>query len=256
MFAEFIIICVPLGLFGALLLCLELGRRIGVRQLKNLEENRAGLGVVEGAVFALMGLLIAFTFSGAASRFDSRRDLIAREANAIGTAWLRLDLLPSESQPALREKFRQYLDARLAVFGNVLDIESSKRELGRSTALQGEIWNQAVAACRNSNPPAGVLLLPALNEMFDVTTLRTVATKNHPPAIVYFVLVILALGSAILAGCEMAGSGGRSWLHILTFSVILALTVYVTLDLEFPRLGLIKIEHMDQVLVDLRQSMK
>jgi hypothetical protein len=256
MFAEFIIVCVPTGLFFALLLCLELGRRIGLRQRKNLEENRAGLGVVEGAIFALMGLLIAFTFSGAASRFDSRRDLIAREANAIGTAWLRLDLLPAEAQPSLREKFRLYLDARLAMFRHALDIESSNRERDRATALQGEIWNLAVAAGRNSNPPAGVLLLPALNDMFDVTTLRAVAVKNHPPPVVYVTLVILALGSALLAGCEMAGSRGRSWLHILTFSVVLALTVYVTLDLEFPRLGLIQISHMDQVLVDLRQSMK
>src|SRR5262245_47987101 len=90
------------GLFLGMVLLLEVGRRLGQRrQSLDAEGGRAGLGAVEGAVFALMGLLIAFTFSGAAARFDSRRQLIVDEANAIGTAWLRLDLLPASAQPAL-----------------------------------------------------------------------------------------------------------------------------------------------------------
>ena len=80
------------GLFLGLLLMMEAGRRLGVRRLAaDPEGARAGIGAVEGAVFALLGLLIAFTFSGAASRFDDRRHLVAEEANAIGTAWLRID---------------------------------------------------------------------------------------------------------------------------------------------------------------------
>src|SRR5512147_2359963 len=103
------------GLFVGMILLLEFGRRLGQRrQGKDEEGARAGLGAVEGAVFALLGLLIAFTFSGAASRFDARRDLIVTEANAIGTAWLRLDLLSPGAQSELRDLFRKYLDLRLA----------------------------------------------------------------------------------------------------------------------------------------------
>jgi hypothetical protein len=92
------------GLFVGMILLLETGRRLGrCRQGKDEEGARAGLGAVEGAVFALMGLLIAFTFSGAASRFDARRQLIVEEANALSTAWLRLDMLPSAAQPELRD---------------------------------------------------------------------------------------------------------------------------------------------------------
>src|SRR5678816_4403502 len=96
---------------GALLLgmlaLLELGRRLGTRRLaQDPEGARAGAAAVEGAVFALLGLLIAFTFSGAASRFDTRRQLIIEEANDIGTAWLRIDLLPSAAQPPVRDAFR------------------------------------------------------------------------------------------------------------------------------------------------------
>src|SRR5512147_455234 len=105
------------GLFVGMILLLEFGRRLGRRREGKDEEGaRAGLGAVEGAVFALLGLLIAFTFSGAASRFDARRELIVEEANAIGTAYLRLDILPAGAQPALREKFRQYVETRLEVY--------------------------------------------------------------------------------------------------------------------------------------------
>jgi hypothetical protein len=104
------------GLFLALVACLEIGRRVGVRRAaRDGEAARAGAGVVEGAVFALLGLLVAFTFSGAAARFDQRRALIVEEANAIGTAYLRLDLLPAAAREELRESFRRYVDARLAV---------------------------------------------------------------------------------------------------------------------------------------------
>src|SRR5499426_1470262 len=103
-------------LFLGILLLLEVGRRMGIRRIaKEAEGARAGVGAVEGAVFGLLGLLIAFTFSGAASRFDTRRQLIVEETNAIGTAYLRLDLLPAATQPALREHFRRYVEARLAV---------------------------------------------------------------------------------------------------------------------------------------------
>ena len=84
------------SLFLGVLLALWIGREIGVRRIReDAEGARAGVGAVDGAVFGLMGLLIAFTFSGAATRFDARRELIVQETNAIGTAWLRLDRLVS-----------------------------------------------------------------------------------------------------------------------------------------------------------------
>jgi len=110
------------GVFVGMILLLEVGRRLGRRRQGRDEEGaRAGLGAVEGAVFALLGLLIAFTFSGAAARFDTRRQMIVEEANAIGTAWLRLDLLPPAAQPELRDLVRRYLDARLAIYEKIPD---------------------------------------------------------------------------------------------------------------------------------------
>src|SRR6476469_671300 len=87
-------------LFGGMLLFLEIGRRFGIRRRsKESEGERGSLGTVEGAVFALFGLVIAFSFSGAASRFNDKRALTAVEANSIETAYLRLDLLAQRAQP-------------------------------------------------------------------------------------------------------------------------------------------------------------
>src|SRR3954470_21352105 len=103
-------------LFVAMLLLIEIGRSIGVRRRSNDPEDDKGLGTLEGAVFALFGLMVAFTFSGAGSRFNEKRMLIAEEVNAIGTAYLRLHLLPQQTQPALQELFRRYLDSRLETY--------------------------------------------------------------------------------------------------------------------------------------------
>ncbi len=86
---------VTAALFAEMLLALVGGGRAGARHRAAVGREPPGIGVIDGFVFALVGLLIAFTFSGAASRFEKRRDLIVTEANAIGTAWLRLDLLPA-----------------------------------------------------------------------------------------------------------------------------------------------------------------
>ncbi len=244
------------GLFVGMVLLLEAGRWLGRRRRQKDEEGgRAGLGAVEGAVFGLLGLLIAFTFSGAASRFDARRQLVVQEANAIGTAWLRLDLLPASAQPEVRDRFRQYLDLRLAAYQKLPDIEAARADLDKAAAVQGVIWNRAIAACKESPNPLQAQLIPALNEMFDLATTRTMSAEAHPPAIVFVMLGILALMSSLLAGSAMAGGQKRSLIHIVGFALIMATTVYVILDLEYPRLGLIRIDAIDRVLVELRQSM-
>jgi len=248
-----------IGLFAAMLVMLEFGRRLGVRHRSRMMEGAsAGIGAVEAAVFALLGLMIAFTFQGAAARFDARRELVVQEANNIGTAWMRIDLLPPGAQPAMRESFRQYLDSRLETYRQVslFNVEAVYAELDRTTRLQQEIWKRAIAAQDAGAQLVTIGLLPALNQMFDIVTTRLWAMKAHPPGIVFAMLAILACAAALLAGHGMSGSKVRSWIHIVGFAAILSGTVFVIIDLEFPRRGLIRVDMFDQVLVDLRKSMK
>ena len=249
---------ITFGLFVGMLLFLEIGRRIAVRRIKqDAGAGGEGVGAVDGAVFALLGLLLAFSFSGASSRFDTRRQLIVEETNDIGTAYLRLDLLPADLQPALRESFRRYLDARIDTFRKLPDIAAAKESLARANELQTQIWRQAVAATQAAGAPraAPFLLLPALNAMIDITTTQTMATQMHPPTVVFVMLFGLALAASLLAGYGMIGSKLRSWFHMLGFALVMAVAVYVILDLEYPRLGLIRVDAFDQALVDLRKSM-
>jgi hypothetical protein len=253
---EIVAIVFVLVLFVGMLLCFEIGRSLGRRLAKD-EHSKEGLGAIEGAIFALLGLLIAFTFSGAATRFEGRRHLIVEEANDIGTAYLRVDLLPSDAQPEIRDLFRRYVDLRMKTYQQGSDVERAYALLAESQQVQTEIWIRSVAAASRSNTTAAsMLLLPALNAMIDITTTRTAATEDHPPNIIFVMLAIIALASSMMTGYEMAPAARRSWLHIFGFALILSISVYVILDLEFPRLGLIRVDNFDKYMLDVRNSMK
>jgi hypothetical protein len=251
--------CAVLVLFALMLTFLEAGRRIGVRhKQRGTELSSAGLTAVDGAVFGLTALIIAFTFSGAATRFDGRRQLIVQEANVIGTAYHRIDLLPAASQPAMREDFRAYLDARLAYYSEgVVNRETRLANEARYTVIQEKIWAEAVAGCRELNSPAASsLVLAPLNDMIDITTTRAAALETHPPTVIYWGLLVLVLASSVLAGYGLAEAKTRNWMHLILYAAVMATVVYVILDLEFPRFGLIRIDAADHILMDLRAFMK
>jgi hypothetical protein len=237
---------------------LEVGRRIGARRLaKEGEAAAKGFGAIEAAVFALLGLILAFSFSGALTRFDARRHLIVAEANNIGTAFLRIDLLPVDAQARMRDLFRRYLDSRIEAYRKLPDMEAVKAELARSVKLQSEIWSLAVSSSQKSaTPQAMMLLLPALNAMIDITTTRTEAARIHSPLIIWVMLGALTFACALFAGYDMASRKHLNLFHSAAFAVVLAVTVYVIIDLEYPRIGLIQMSDSDHVLVDLRESMK
>lgn len=243
----------------AMLVAMEVGRRLGRRRLtRHPSSGMSGTGAIEGAVFALAGLLIAFTFSGGASRLDSRRALIAEEANDIGTAYLRIDMLPPASQPALRQLFRDYLDARLDIYRKLPDLDAAKAKLRESEVIQGRIWSSALESTQESggHPDAAKLLIPAINSMFDITTTRTMAAYTHPPPILYVLLFLVTFGAATLAGYGMAANEVRDWVHIIAFSLLMSVCLFVILDMEYPRSGFISISSYDEVLIQLREKLQ
>jgi FtsH-binding integral membrane protein len=232
--------------FPIMLVLLELGRFFRNRPKAPSESK-----VIESAVFALFGLLLAFTFSSAIARYDTHRRLVVAEANGITTAYLRLDLLPSAAQPALRQLFRDYTTSRLHLYDAISEEVSPE-----SQALQREIWKQSVAAA--SAPGASVdatkLLLPALNSMIEITAVRQNAFNMHPPPVVFLLLFVFSGGAAFLAGYSMTPSD-RSWFHMFAFAVAVTLTIYATLEIEYPRQGLIRLANTDETLIELRNSM-
>jgi hypothetical protein len=245
------------SLFAGTLGCLLLGWRMGRKRLGSLGENSlAGLGALEGAVFGLMGLLLAFTFTGAAGRFHARRDIITQHVNAIGTAWLRLDLLSDATRDEIRGFFRRYVDAVSDVVGHAGDDPGGAKALDRLSEIQEQIWDKAIRATKtDKSQPLAQVLLPALNEMFDLATARIHATRQHPPIGVFLMLGLLVLVSSLMAGFGMARSESLSPLHVFGYAAITAASVYFILDIEYPRLGLVQIRNFDQAMVELRDSM-
>ncbi len=243
-------------LFAAVLLAIEAGRRIGIRRRLGGKEDAPGLGAIEGIVFALLGLIIAFSFSGAAQRFDARRDLIVNEANAIGTAQLRIDLLPAASQPAMHDAFNRYIASRIAAYERIANPDAFRAAVAESTLIQREIWGIATAAGRRPDalPSANMLLLPALNEMFDISAARAFATLMHPPLVIHAMLIGLALVASLLLGIGLSPRQRRAWLHPVSFALVLAGIIYVIIDLEYPRAGLIRIDSFEDAVV--RTSLK
>lgn len=250
---------VALGLFTGILAMGELGRRLRHRDMAagHGREEKAG-GAAEGTAFALLGLLIAFTFAGAADRFDKRRQLIVEEANIIGTTYLRLDLLPDSSRLPLQQAFREYLDSRLAAYAAVPDMALVRSRLATSAAMQAAIWTAAVRATDAPGVPprASMLLLPAINEMLDITTTRTAATVMHPPRIIYLLLAGAALVCALIVGYDLGATARRRWLPLLVYGLVVTSAIYVAIDLEYPRAGLIRVNAMDEQLVKVREGMK
>jgi TRAP-type C4-dicarboxylate transport system permease large subunit len=139
-----------------------------------------------------------------------------------------------------------------------MDDAATQAKLGETAELQAEIWTLAASAVqREGVPPSTMtLVIGALNEMIDITATRTMATRSHPPAVVFLLLVAMSLLCALLVGYATSQNAARSWLHTLTFAAVISLTVYVIIDLEFPRVGLIRVDSADEMLRQVRESMR
>ena len=253
-----LVFCGIAGLLFLACIGLELaGRAVGARRLaRDPTGALEGNAVVEGSLLALLGLLIAFTFSNAQTRYDARRQMIVEEANAIGTAYRRLDLLPLESQGMLRDDFRRYLEARISFYQHLVRGDERRRAHARADGLQDQIWRDVIDTTRDGpDNRAALLLVPAVNQMIDMTTSRDVALRTHTPVLIFALLFALELACSFFAGLNMAKNKRQNRFHVLAFAATLALTAYAILDLEFPRLGFTNLSSVDALLVELRATM-
>ena len=251
--------------FLASLIALHCGRALGLRYRKQegASDSMAGLGTVEGAIFGIMGLLLAFTISGALQRFDDRRQLVLQEATAVTSAYDRLGLLEGQAARELQSQLKDYVRARVELYRMQHDFLLWQRMEDFSRAQQKQLvsdkdrlWKAAVAACpKSAYQPACGLVLPALNSAFEVARLRAGAAEKHPPHIIYAMLFGLGLGCSLLAGFGMSASRAKSWIHMLLFAGTLTIALYIVTDMEYPRLGLIRIESFDHFLADAYDQM-
>lgn len=247
------------GLLIILMFSVYIGRRFGQWQMaRSALKNVEVVNVAEGAVFALLGLLVAFTFTGAYDRFEARKNFIIEEANAVDTAYLRIDLLPKYTQAKLKDHFKHYVDTRLALYQKHTDFGPLGNKLDRDQLHQIEldIWNDTMSALQTvSNPAVIQLTVSGVNAMFEIANKRLDITELHPPFIIFALLIGLTVMSALLAGYSTAGNKISNSLHILCYVAIMAFIIYVIIDIEYPRHGLIRVNSFDYVLQEARDNM-
>jgi hypothetical protein len=226
---------IALVLIVAMLVAFFIGRRIG----RVSAEEQPHMGVVQGACLGVFGLLLSFSFAGAMSRFVERQDMIVKESNAAGTLWLRSDLLEPADRAALRELLRQYMQERIEL--SATDTETQFHEVnGRLDELQGKIWACALDAVVR-RPNTSLLILPPTNDLFDLLSTRNAAEHRHMPAAIAVLEIIGAILCMLIIGFAQYRPSRVSTFPGLTLLVLIGVVIWVTIDLDFPRHGVIQV---------------
>jgi hypothetical protein len=244
------------GLFMAILLlvllAVEGGYRLGKsRRSRSEQEQAAPVGAMVGATLGLLAFILAFTFGLAAARFDTRRQVLLDEANAIGTTYLRAGMLPDRREE-IRALLRDYVDTRLEA------VRSGKIAEGirRSEHLQDQLWAQAVAVGEN-NPNSIVvgLFVQSLNEVIDLHAKRvTAGLRNRIPGAIWVALFAVAVLSLAAMGYHAGLVATTRSLAVLAVALTFSAVIGLIADLDRPQEGVLKVSQ--QALIDLRQSMK
>jgi hypothetical protein len=236
------------GAFVASEIGYRIGRLVGPRD----DAFDGQLGIVRGAIFAMVAFLIGFAFSGAASRYVERLDIIVKEANALGTAWLRADTLPEPARGRLKEALRDYTADRVAMLRED-DLPTILARIAKAGSFHERMWKAAVEGTQG-NPTLALLVLPSVNEVIDLHTTHYSAARRHLPVAILVGLLVTAALSVGLASFGHGQVGRRFMLLDLTYGVVLAAALWMTIDLDYPRYGFIRANYAP--LVETLAGMK
>ena len=243
--------CMTLLIVSALGFSVEVGYRTGrLRQRRCPDEKEQAVGTMVGANLGLLGFLLAFTFGLAASRFEEKRNLVLREANAIGTTYLRAALLPS-STASIQQSLRDYVDDRLAV----IKTRDTEKLLAHAEQSHRQLWKTAIDVSKQAPESLMVsLFIQSLNEVIDIHAQRVlIGLRSRLPLILWFALGTLALLAMAGVGYQEGLTKSRRSLAVIMlmfgFSAIAALII----DLDRPQDGFLRVSQ--QPLIDLKNSM-
>jgi len=229
---------------------------IGIRLRKYTEKKRSvedkSIGPLEGSLLGLLALLLSFTFSMSSSRHDKRINIIVEEANDIGTAVLRADLYPDSIRNEFRKDFKKYIEARMDFFEAGSNLNKITDALDKGALIQKTLWKRATDLGRDKdNLHRTAQMIPALNAMFDIVTTRNAANVAKVPQLIIYLLFILCFLSAFMMGYAVGKK--PDWIVITCFALTIVMTIYLILDLDRPRRGIITMKDMNAEIIRLRE---
>jgi hypothetical protein len=240
--------------FVVLSLAAWAGEFFGKRRSIETSE-REDLGVILGAALTLLGLLIGFTFSMAISRYDQRKNLEEEEANAIGTEYSRVDLLPAADAAKTKDLLVRYLKQRV-VYYRTRD-ESSLKEIDISTAkLQNDLWDAVRVPCGVRQTPVDHLILSGMNDVINSQGYTAAAWWNRIPQSAWALMLAIGVCCTTLFGYQTRYHR-RNAMRLIMLPVIVAVAFFLIADLDSPRGGLVRIHpHNIEVVLDSVQPPK
>jgi hypothetical protein len=249
-----LLIC--LVLMGVLIVTVEIGFWVRKGRVKGGSDSieKADIALILGAILTLLALLLGFTYAMSEGRFETRRQLVVEEANAIGTTYLRAKTLPEPRSSQIQELLRQYAALRAEIASTADDAPEKIREMdNRTKELHGLIWSHAAALARESPNPITSVFLVTLNEMIDLHTKRLAAFRNRVPFSIYLVLFVVSAIVLSLVGYYFGSHGKRMWILTTMLALLVASVMWLIMDLDQPVRGAIKASQ--QSLIELHQDL-
>jgi hypothetical protein len=228
-----------LGLAAALIVTSEAMYRFGRTRTDLYDEKLGGqISTVQAATLGLLALVLGFTMSMAEGRYNTRRQILVAEANAVGTTYLRADILPEPERTRTRELLRRYIDERLAYF-SASEGEAPAVTV-RSQAIAADVWNLAVETAR-LHPDWDVLssYLEATTDMIELEATRDLAIRARVPGLIDSLLLLIAFTAMGVTGFATGLSRTRTALTLYIVPVLIALACAVINDLDRTRFGFI-----------------
>jgi hypothetical protein len=241
-------------LFLLMVAAIVLGRWLSRNRYSNDHFKNPGNAAMLTSLYALLGLLLAFTFGMSGERFRQRRLNIVDEAIAIETAALRQHLYTDSVRPYFQRYFREYLDARVAYFDAKADTSKIRIALNQSQVAGNALWDMATFHFRqNVNHDASVQMVPALNQMFATANSRFWSELNRTPSSILTLLFLLCIAAAFAAGHASVGEVKFNWAMSLGFCALISSVIYFIIDLDRARSGAITLEQNAKAISDLRR---
>jgi len=230
-------------------LAVYVGELLGARKRRLTDDERKDFDVVQSATLTLLALIIGFSFSMAVTRYDLRKSYEEAEANAIGTEYVRADLLPADDVASARKLLREYLDRRIA-FYSARDDRTVARIDEDTRKLQGELWS-AILRPANAQPnPVMALVVSGMNDVLNSQGYTQAAWLNRIPVAAWLMMGVIAIAANLMVGY----GARRSRALLFSLPVIGSVAFLLIADIDSPRGGLIRVR--PQNLIALSHSMR
>jgi len=248
---------IAVALFISMALAMELGYRIGLwNKMTANDASKEHINSIQASILGILALLLGFTFSLSLQRFDSRSEAVVEEANAIGTAYLRAQLLPTPLRGEVLALMRNYVDLRVqADAQTTAPGEPRNALLAKAANAQTALWNYARRAIeQDPNSYTPVLFTEAVNTLIDSFGKRDAALNRHVPEVVLLLLYATFLMTGGIVGFASGVASHRPSLVSYFMVVLMVILVFIILDLDRPRRGLIQVSQKS--MVELQSSVR